>query len=57
MKIRFFGFSNPINGKPSEWDYVKTFASDEEAGEAVVDYVCAHDDPDSGPAHFERVEG
>lgn len=43
MIVRFFGWSNPINGMKSEWDYIELFTSEEEAGEAIIDYLCDYD--------------
>lgn len=56
MKIRFFGYSRPINGKPEEWDYVESFPTDEDAAEAVENYLCAYDSPESSQAFFEIQE-
>lgn len=53
VKVRFYGQTHPINGEPTQWDYVKTFNNPEEAAEAITDYTCSHDDSDSDIAHFE----
>lgn len=53
VKVRFYGQSHPINGRPSDWDYVKDFDTHEEAAEAITDYMCSYDDPDSSIAHHE----
>lgn len=44
MKVRFYGQSSPINGEPTTWDYEKEFPSDDEAGEAITEYLIQNDD-------------
>ncbi len=56
MKVRFFGFSSPINGDPVEWDYVESFETEEEAAEAVESYICQYDSPESSLAFYEIQE-